>query len=601
MDNLKKRDGTPAQLGEVLSRGGEGFIHDVPALPWSVAKIWREPSESQARKLDVLLSHPPNLTVDLAARFELAWPSDALYDDQDVMQGYLMPKVPLDEYNELVSYCIPAARKMLESDRGAPFSRYELLTIARNLSEMFGRLHDAGYVIGDVNHTNFLVRRDGKLFMIDLDSVQATDPATKEVYRCTVGKEDFTPPRLMGLRFDEIDRTYQDDLFGLAVLLFQMMMDGQHPYDPVDQTGGQGQVRRENIKRGHSPYVNLDVNQAKAILDLQNIPDAAIREQQRQNILALIGLGATADFDTVLGPRISTWLELEPELRDLFSRAFGSPEDGRPDSAEWISAIDAVRKTIQPVAPPSPAQRVTPAPPSPAPPRPAQRVAPMPSAGRQPAQRIAPAPPTPARHPSRIQPIPPPHSVQPPGSQVSASSAGAQGHIVKKNKVIVGLLHIFLGPIGSLIGLSYVGGEWSIGKALVFCLNVFAFLILFTISSVIIPLFYMIYIIYIIVGLFFIFSDEDKFDFWVHRRRDHVGDPAGINMRGKCLIPGCNNTLDSWKRVMNKTSSGVSVASQGYKQAGGAQKPTFRMKICPYCAQTILYTALKCRYCKADL
>ena len=356
MDSFKKRDGAPVRLGEVLSSGGEGFIHEVPALPGSVAKIWREPTEHQARKLEVLLSNPPSLPDAVEARLELAWPSDALYDEQGVMRGYLMPKVPLDEYKELVTYCIPAARKILEKSRGAVFGSYELLTIARNLSEVFGRLQDAGYVIGDVNHTNILVRSDGKLFVIDLDSVQATDPATGEVHRCTVGKEDFTPPRLMGMRFEDVDRTPDDDLFGLAVLIFQMLMDGVHPFDPVDQTGAQGQVRQDNIKRGHSPYVNLDLIQAKAILDLENIPDPAIREQQRQNILALIGLGATADFDTVLGPRMSSWLEQESEFRDLFSRAFGSAQNGRPTSDEWIQAIDAIRTKLQPVAPSPPAR-----------------------------------------------------------------------------------------------------------------------------------------------------------------------------------------------------------------------------------------------------
>ena len=264
------------------------------------------------------MRQPARLPDDVKARIDLAWPSDALYDEQNVMRGYLMPRVPLDQYYELVAYCIPAARRNVESARGAAFGRHELLAIARNVSELFGYLHEAGYVIGDVNHTNFLVRPDGKVFMIDLDSVQATDPATGEILRCTVGKDDFTPPRLVGHRFEDIDRVPDDDLFGLAVLMFQLLMDGVHPYDPVDQTGAQGQVRQENIRNGHSPYIDLDLIQVKAILDLQNIPDPAIRDQQRQNILALIGLGATADFDTVLGPRISSWLNLESEFQSLF-------------------------------------------------------------------------------------------------------------------------------------------------------------------------------------------------------------------------------------------------------------------------------------------
>ena len=74
MDNFRKEEGSPVRLGGELSRGGEGIIYDVPALPDTVAKIWREPSERQARKLDILLRYPPNLPADIKVRFELAWP-----------------------------------------------------------------------------------------------------------------------------------------------------------------------------------------------------------------------------------------------------------------------------------------------------------------------------------------------------------------------------------------------------------------------------------------------------------------------------------------------------------------------------------------------
>ena len=407
MSIFKKIDGSLVQLGNVLSRGGEGIVYEVPSSPYSVAKMWREASEAQTRKLEVLINHPPSLPAGVMSRFELAWPSEALYDDTGVMQGYLMPKVALEECRELVNYCIPTARRMMEQELGTQVGKQELLTIARNLSELFGCLHDAGYVIGDVNHTNFLVRRDGKLFMIDIDSVQATDPDSGDTYRCTVGKEDFTPPRLMGQRFDEVDRVAEDDLFGLSVLVFQLLMGGSHPYDPVDQTGGQGQVRRENIIRGHSPYANLDVVQAKAILDLENIPDPAIRQQQRENILAIIGLGATADFDTVLGPRISSWLELESEFQELFRRAFVEGEDARPNSAQWMGAIDAIRRNVR-LTSPQVAPQLAAAPRAVAP-----RPAPSPMVRRaamSPTAAVAPRPAT--RQPLRTLPTPAPRTGQ---------------------------------------------------------------------------------------------------------------------------------------------------------------------------------------------
>ena len=402
------RGGT-IELGRVLSQGGEGFIHEVPASPSLVAKIWREPSEAQSRKLEVLLRHPLNFPDEARGRIEFAWPVEALYDEQNSMSGYLMPRVPLDQYHELVRYCIPAARRGLEGERGRPFTRPELLTIARNVAEAFRYIHQIGYVIGDVNHTNFLVRDDGRVFVIDLDSIQARDPETREVHRCAVGKEDFTPPRLMGQRFEDVDRTPDDDLFGLAVLIFQLLMDGNHPFDPVDQTGEEGQVRQSNIRRAHSPYTAIDPVQARAILDLDMISDTAVRERTRANMLALMGVGATADFSTVIGPRISQWIQLDPNFQNLFRRAFGDTTGARPLSSEWVYALENAGATIlQPpaVSPPPPA--ATPAQQAPQPqPRPGRRPATQP----QPAQQ-APPPPQPQTRPGG-RPATPPPAVQP--------------------------------------------------------------------------------------------------------------------------------------------------------------------------------------------
>ena len=386
MASYRSGDGGTIELGRVLSQGGEGFIHEVPAMPTVVAKIWREPDERQARKLDVLLRHAPVLPDHVRARVELAWPSEVLYDEHNVARGYLMPRVPTEQYHELVRYCIPAARRGLEQERGSAFTKTELLTIARNVAEVFRILHVMGYLIGDVNHTNFLVRDDGKVFVIDLDSIQARDPDTGEVHRCTVGKEDFTPPRLMGQRFEDVDRTPDDDMFGLAVLAFQLLMDGNHPFDPVDQTGEEGQVRQSNIRRAHSPYTAIDPVQARAILDLDMIADTDVRDRTRQNMLALMGVEATADFSTVIGPRISLWLQLESEFQDMFRRSFEGRGGGRPLSSEWVQALENAGATIL--------QPTVVSPPPPAAPSPAVR----PAAPTQPVQP-APQPTQPAAQP----------------------------------------------------------------------------------------------------------------------------------------------------------------------------------------------------------
>ena len=92
---------------------------------------------------------------------------------------------------------------------------------------MFAAVHDHGFIIGDVNHGNILVRADGTVAAIDCDSFQIGDGSR---FRCRVGVELFTPPELQGQRLAAIARTPNHDAFGLAVLLFHLLFMGRHPF-----------------------------------------------------------------------------------------------------------------------------------------------------------------------------------------------------------------------------------------------------------------------------------------------------------------------------------------------------------------------------------
>ena len=339
MATYRGSDGRSYKLGTVISKGGEGQIHEVFSQPNVVAKIWKEPRIQQARKLDALLRHRSKVHPIHRSVLGLAWPSVALSDKRGTTVGFVMCKVPLDRYHELVNYCIRDRRRDLEASRGSAFSRADLMTIALNVGLLFAHLHRSGYVIGDVNHTNILAAADERIFLIDVDSIQTTDPDTGEVYRCTVGKDDFTPPRLVGRRFEEVDRVVEDDLFGLAVLIFQILMDGCHPYDAVDQSGKQGHTRAENIRSSNSPFTRLDLDQAKAYVDLDTITNTKLKEQKKARFLATIEGKATTDFATLIVPRVALWLDLGPKFRDLFARAFGSGAGARPTALEWVLAL----------------------------------------------------------------------------------------------------------------------------------------------------------------------------------------------------------------------------------------------------------------------
>ena len=242
-------------LGAELGRGGEGTIYEVPNRPDLVAKLWKTPSDAKARKLDALLRSRPKIPTQAENKIRMAWPQQALYDSRRQTIGFAMPRAERGEYREFVRYSIPSARAELENEFGVSIGERDLLGIARNVAETFELVHANFCLIGDVNHTNFLVNPDTSVFLIDVDSLQVSDRVAGETYKCEVGTPDFTPPRLMGKRLSEIYRAPDDDHFGLAVLIFQLLMGGNHPYDPVDSAGtsASGNARLENIKRGYSP------------------------------------------------------------------------------------------------------------------------------------------------------------------------------------------------------------------------------------------------------------------------------------------------------------------------------------------------------------
>ena len=93
-----------------------------------------------------------------------------------------------------------------------------------NLSRAFEVLHDRNIVVGDVNSNNVVVYPDSTARLIDCDSFQIQGKG--KLFRCNVGVAEYQPPELQGRDFSRIERLPQHDLFGLAVMIFQLLFVG---------------------------------------------------------------------------------------------------------------------------------------------------------------------------------------------------------------------------------------------------------------------------------------------------------------------------------------------------------------------------------------
>jgi len=234
-------------LKSPIGSGGEANIYTVRIRPELVAKVYHQPHGDYARKLAFMVANPPVDPLASSGRVSIAWATE-LVTDLGLVVGFLMPKLDTSKVKPIFQYYNPSERRK-ESPK---FSYVSLMRTARNLARAVRSVHSRGYVIGDVNESNVLVADDAIVTLVDTDSFQVNDGTT--VYRCTVGKPEYTPPELQGMSFRDVDRSVEHDLFGLGVLIYQLLMEGTHPFGGVFTGQGEAPELQDRIKSGHFPH-----------------------------------------------------------------------------------------------------------------------------------------------------------------------------------------------------------------------------------------------------------------------------------------------------------------------------------------------------------
>jgi hypothetical protein len=237
-------------LGKKLGEGGEGTVFCVDENSSLIVKLYHDATKFPLHKLKAMIANPPHDTMQNQGHNSICWPID-LVELNGHLTGYVMPLAggankkcfPLNTIYSVKSRC-----KVLPD-----FTFKDLLLTASNVALVVHAIHESGYVIGDVNESNFLVTDEALVSIVDTDSFQVISQNGK-VNRCPVGKPEFTPPELQGVRFSEVDRSPLHDRFGLSVLIFMILMGGIHPFESMYKGNGAPPSRNEKIKKGYFSY-----------------------------------------------------------------------------------------------------------------------------------------------------------------------------------------------------------------------------------------------------------------------------------------------------------------------------------------------------------
>jgi DNA-binding helix-hairpin-helix protein with protein kinase domain len=295
-------DGRRLTLGSLLAKGGEGAVHHIVEAPDLVAKIYLRGKASDRReKVEAMVSARLHTSTSF-----VAFPLDTLKSERGEFLGFTMKRV--NGFKSVHDLYGPASRKSEFPTADANF----LVRAAINLARAIASVHATGCVIGDINHSGVLVSERALVTLIDSDSFQFRSQS--KLHRCLVGVPEYTPPELQGALLDKTDRMPNHDNFGLAVLLFQLLFLGRHPF--AGRYLGKGEMDiRKAIGEGRFAY----------------------SERRTETMMEP-------------PPYVPALEDYGNELARAFETAFRLPTkhiNGRPLASEWVTLLTTVEAELK--------------------------------------------------------------------------------------------------------------------------------------------------------------------------------------------------------------------------------------------------------------
>lgn len=266
----------PHVLGQVLNSGGQGVVFEVESTRELAIKIDLHPSDQRhgepeaaareryGRRIKAMITLMPaerwirhvsvgSLSLTPHGHVLLAWPLEPVRQTRGGMiVGYLMARLDADLY-----YPIETLFRPIERSRLFPQATWRFyLDAAISLALLIDELHRAAIVVGDLSPPNLFVTAGGDVSLVDCDSMQFTDPASGEVFRCPVARLSFTPPEILGQNLQTYTRAKPADRFALAVTLCSLLLLGTHPHlgypNEISSEDESDDVVTANVAKGRS-------------------------------------------------------------------------------------------------------------------------------------------------------------------------------------------------------------------------------------------------------------------------------------------------------------------------------------------------------------
>ncbi|WP_460370158.1 protein kinase, partial [Actinocorallia lasiicapitis] len=272
-------DGQPAELAPLpLKSGGQAAVHEVLGGTGLVVKVYRDPpTADQERRLTQMMKLAPlgGRPTHEGQPPELAWPVALGRTPDGRLVGYAMRRFGEPGHVQLLGLFNRQSRLRHFPDRAD--WRF-LLGVSFNLAFMTARMHHQNLVVGDFSANNVVVDRDGFVTFLDCDTIGFIDPGSGEDFPCLMLTPEYCAPE----RQQGGPASDRSDDFALAILVYQLLTAGNHPFGGIRHDSDSDTSVKENIAYSASYVVRPEaVTVPRGIIDPAVLPPSLLELARR--------------------------------------------------------------------------------------------------------------------------------------------------------------------------------------------------------------------------------------------------------------------------------------------------------------------------------
>ena len=221
---------------EPFAKGGEGSVHKVISpntYTGLCAKIYypKERNVQRQNKIEHMVHNAPRNLV--TQNKIICWPKEGLFEKNSFV-GFLMP-LAFNNSIQLYELCTPKFNKKMSAKWKQKYSRnssigiQSRLKLCTNLSASIHSIHKLNnYTLVDLKPQNALITFDGKISVIDCDSIQISKN-NKVIFPARVATPEYVPPEGTRINPSKNPVSLSWDRFSIAVIFYELLF-GLHPY-----------------------------------------------------------------------------------------------------------------------------------------------------------------------------------------------------------------------------------------------------------------------------------------------------------------------------------------------------------------------------------